>query len=124
MLLTTTFSNFSNCVHELQLHNSGHFNHNFQEFNSIQTHHVPKTNSINIKFDLCIMNINGITEIEIWELNRNFNDHFVEMEVFHLICSNSHYDSYPNLFNKLNSFDNNLIVPLYMNTFPENRGVV
>jgi hypothetical protein len=57
-------------------------------------------------------------------LHRNFNDHFVEREAFHLICSNSHYDSYPDLFNKLNLFDNNLIVPLYMNIFPENRGTI
>jgi hypothetical protein len=61
MLLTTYSSIFSNSIHELQLHNSNHFNHNFQEFNSSQTHHVLETNSNNIKSDLCIMNINGVT---------------------------------------------------------------
>jgi hypothetical protein len=64
MLLTTDSSNFSNCVHELQSHNSKHFNHNFEEFDFSQTHNVLETNS-NYKYDLCIMDINGKTKIEI-----------------------------------------------------------
>jgi hypothetical protein len=123
MPLTIDSSNFLNFVHKLQSHNSEHFNHNFQEFDCSQTHKVPETNS-NYESDLCVMDINEKTEIEIQESNSHFNDHFAEREAFHLICSNSHYDSYPDLFNNLNSFENHLIVPIYTNIFPENRGTI
>jgi hypothetical protein len=65
---------------------------------------------------------NGKTQIEIQESNNQFSDHFAEREDFHLICSNSHYDSYPDLFN--NSFENHLIVPIYTNIFLEYRGTI
>jgi hypothetical protein len=117
MLPTTSTSEFS--VNNFQLHDSDYINIHFQEYIFKQRYDMPKIISNNEEFDLCAKDNDEEIELRTRELMYNFKDR----EAFHLICSNSHYSSYPDIFTDLKSFDDHLKSPLLSDVFLVKRGV-
>jgi hypothetical protein len=102
-----------------QLHISQYLDNCIQEgkYLSNQINPLPES-------DIFAEENNGEMVLETQVQVPNDNDHSENRETFIFICSNSHFSLYPDLFADRNFFDNQLIVPLHIDDFLQNRGTV